>query len=227
MAKRDTYGYRAELIRRKIKTRIKGISTILENKNLPKRLRDSYEATVLDLRMAQAGTRTRTKSGKKIVGRTKEKLETSLKVAEKLAADTEVYTGNRRRGFLFTQNQLNAASAGADSVFTKAEVKIFYRATQKAWEGKSSKINRNQAILEYYGRSNLESLVEEVLEINKLAVKAASLDPTKFMTDEQREEYEKAQQADTTDGEKGSPTYMAAVVTLEEFQNLVEEPERQ
>lgn len=227
MAKRDTYGYRAELIRRKINTRIKGISTILENKNLPKRLRDSYEATVLDLRMAQAGTRTRTKSGKKIVGRTKEKLETSLKVAEKLAADTEVYTGNRRRGFLFTQNQLNAASAGADSVFTKAEVKIFYRATQKAWEGKSSKINRNQAILEYYGRSNLESLVEEVLEINKLAVKAASLDPTKFMTDEQREEYEKAQQADTTDGEKGSPTYMAAVVTLEEFQNLVEEPERQ
>lgn len=229
MAKRDTYGYRAERARAMAKTRIAGIKKILAAENLPKKTRAFFENTVRDLRAAQAATRTRTKSGKVIKGRTKEGLDASLESLKSQIESTTVYTGDRRRAFKFTQNQIKLASVdNPSSMYTKAEVKIFYRATQKAWQREGVPITaRNEAILEYYGRPNLAAFIQEVLDVNQSAVKASELNPYNHMTEEQREEYEKAQRADTADGEKGSPAYMAGVITAEEFADYIVEPERQ
>lgn len=225
MAKRDTYGYRAELARKRADVRIKGIKKILRSENLFESTRKMFMKEVMELTASKAATRTRTSSGRVIPGRTQADLNASLERLNAKIEATTIYTGDRRRAFKVTQSEINKASAGLPSEYTKAEAKIFYRATQKGWQRPGvNEHNRNEAILEYYGRTNLAAFMKEVLDMNELAVKASEMDTKKVMTEEEEKEYEEAAKRDNADGEKGSPSYQSAVITLEEFANLVNEP---
>lgn len=225
MAKRDTYGYRAELARKRADVRIKGLLQVLRSENLPDVTRKVFQKEIMSLNAEKAATRIRTKTGKIIPGRTQSELNAALERLNERVEATTIYTGDRRRAFKVTQSELNKASVGLPSQYTKAEAKIFYKATQKAWQRAGvTEHNRNEAILEYYGRTNLAAFVKEVLDINELAIKASEMRTNEDMTEEQRKEYDEAQRRDNEDSEKGSPIYMSSVITLEEFANIVSEP---
>lgn len=227
MAYRKTVGYRAELERKKTATRIRALENILANEKLERNSRKKFENMVDEMRAVSDETRTY-KDGKRIVGRSQEDIEAALSRLTELNESATVYTGDRRRGFLFTQNQLNMASVDAEgSVYTKAEAKIFYRATQKAWQREGiGEHERNEAILQYYGRTNLAAFVEEVLNMNKLANDAAKVLDERRKHDSDDEGTEEAQRNDTSDGEKGSPTYMTLVITMEEYDTYIKPPTR-
>lgn len=226
LAKRDTYGYRAGLEREKAQRRIAAYQKVTRNENLPERVREQARTSIKELRSAINATRQRTKSGRTIKSRTKEGLDTSLEVLRELNSRGNFYIGRSGQSNAVTQSEINKASVGLESQYTRAQVKIFYRATQKAWQKPGiGEHNRNEAILSYYGRTNLAAFVEEVLAQNQVALRAQNALP-ESLTEEQRAFYEKEQQVDNADAEKGSPTYMANVITFEAAARLINEPER-
>lgn len=104
--------------------------------------------------------------------------------------------------------EINQASSGGTSKYSKEETKIFYAATKRAWEGKPQG-TWNEAIIEYYGVDTLEEAWDLV-----------------FNTDEAKKALQKAKQnqqpisseSDLQDGsmdEKediGSPDYIKELI---------------
>ena len=104
--------------------------------------------------------------------------------------------------------EINQASSGGTSKYSKEETKIFYAATKRAWEGKPQG-TWNEAIMEYYGVDTLEEAWDLV-----------------FSTDEAKKALQKARQnqqpisseSDLQDGstdEKediGSPDYIKELI---------------
>ena len=104
--------------------------------------------------------------------------------------------------------EINQASSGGTSRYSKEETKIFYAATKRAWEGKPQG-TWNEAIMEYYGVDTLEEAWDLV-----------------FNTDEAKKALQKARQnqqpisseSDLQDGsadEKediGSPDYIKELI---------------
>lgn len=90
---------------------------------------------------------------------------------------SRIGTSNQARKNFITQQELNTAVSVKNPMqtgeFTAEEVSIFYRATQRAWEGAPSTANKNQLILEFYGEKDLRSFVRKVLESQKEAVEEA------------------------------------------------------
>lgn len=90
---------------------------------------------------------------------------------------SRIGTSNQARKNFITQQELNAAVSVKNPMqtgeFTAEEVSIFYRATQRAWEGAPSTANKNQLILEFYGEKDLRSFVRKVLESQSKAVEEA------------------------------------------------------
>lgn len=90
---------------------------------------------------------------------------------------SRIGTSNQARKNFITQQELNAAVSVKNPMqtgeFTAEEVGIFYRATQRAWEGAPSTANKNQLILEFYGEKDLRSFVRKVLESQSKAVEEA------------------------------------------------------
>lgn len=72
-----------------------------------------------------------------------------------------------------TKEKINLASKGSVeiSLFTRENSKIFYRATQDIWQGKTG--DRNALIIEELGAKNLEEAYKKVLSDQVEAVKAA------------------------------------------------------
>ena len=90
---------------------------------------------------------------------------------------SRIGTSNQARKNFITQQELNTAVSVRNPMqtgeFTAEEVSIFYRATQRAWEGAPSTANKNQLILEFYGEKDLRSFVRKVLESQWEAVEEA------------------------------------------------------
>ncbi len=90
---------------------------------------------------------------------------------------SKIGTSSQSRKNFLTQQELNTAVSVRNPLqtgeFTAEEVSIFYRATQRAWEGAPSTVNKNQLILEYFGEKDLRAFVKKVLKANKEAVEEA------------------------------------------------------
>lgn len=107
--------------------------------------------------------------------------EDSVKIAVQNLTRTNVSskigTSSQARKNFLTQQELNSAVSVRNPLqtgeFTAEEVSIFYRATQRAWEGAPSTANKNQLILEYYGEKDLRAFVKKVLKANEEAVAEA------------------------------------------------------
>lgn len=87
-------------------------------------------------------------------------------------------TSNQQRKNYLTSQELNRAMSyhfigPTQSRYTREEVSIFYRATQESWEGLPSTVDRNRAIMDYYGVRDLEEFVSIVLNANEQAVSKA------------------------------------------------------
>ena len=236
MSKRDTLGYQAQLLRKKAQRRIARLEAVIESESTPKRVRARAESQVREMREAMESTRQRSATGKRYTDRTQtqiregvSRLEESLKG---VAARQKVYESNLE----VTQHELNRASVGAASVYTKEEAKIFYRATQKIWQREGiGEHDRNIAILDHYNsirKENglspltLDQIVDYVLEANRDLKEQQSVSPQEPMTPEQEEFYKQAQRTDSEDHEKGSPTDAQIAVGIRDaLQDLLVLPE--
>lgn len=229
MAKRDTYGYRAGLERKKAQRRIQWHKRILAKENISKQMREKHESKIRDLKAAQEATRTRTREGRAIPDRKdKAKMDENLRKLESMNKRSVMYSRASERANKVAQIEINKASVGDESSrFTQEEIQIFYRATQPAWQREGVLVSeRNEAILEYYGRSDLGKLVEEVSELNKIALRVSKIMPEEELTEEQAERY--ANEPDVTDEKPSPPTYQQAVSDyLDRLRSYVISPERQ
>lgn len=114
----------------------------------------------------------------KATGYSRDTLEIAKQNLTRQIRSSDIGSSSQSRKNFLTQQELNNAESyffigPTQSEFTEEEVKIFYRATQEAWEGKGNYRDRNRLILEYYGKSDLRSFVREVLDMNKKAVDLA------------------------------------------------------
>lgn len=85
-------------------------------------------------------------------------------------------TPKQERANAIFRKQMSLASSGDSYTslgkYGQDRVKIFYRATQRIWEGKPAK-DRNDLIMKSLGVSSLEAAMKIVLSQNKEAMRAA------------------------------------------------------
>lgn len=87
---------------------------------------------------------------------------------EQLSRDLGIgsYRKTQRQRNKATMIEINKASikeTEAESRYTKAQTKIFYRATLEAWKDHSNYDDRNRLILEYYGETDLADFFNRVV----------------------------------------------------------------
>lgn len=156
----------------------------------------ALERRMNELRAAIESTRTYSaETGKRI--RTKEEVAANLQKLEFLNRASQDFlkgtAGAQARKNKFTQNQINLASKkdSEGSVYTRAQVTVFYRFTQDAWIN-TDLTNINQSILDYYGKTagsdDLATIFEWVMQQGKNAdiVKALEILENENASDDDR-----------------------------------------
>ena len=221
MARRKTFATIARNIRRQADRRIAQLEKIAAGaKN--QFVAQGAKQRIARIEQAKQGTYINNAEGKRIANRSNEERTESLQALSRELVSTRYASVRGRRNLKSTETQLNAATSDASSVYTKAEVKIFYKATQAAWQRPGVKLqDRNAAILEYYGYENLSELVSDVLTMNSNAVEASKHDYTENLTPEQREAMEG--ESDVKEAQS-SPDYLREVVSMPEPSGLNELP---
>lgn len=176
--------------RRKAQRRIESLSKKLgETKN--SRTKTRIRKQIKDLKRGVELSRTYdTKTGKKI--RSQKQVAKNLNKLIERNERTEQYVHGQKRINKAMQTEINRASVGKSSIYKQSEVHIFYRATQNAWINELNPKMRNEAILKYYGKENLQDFFEEVInnDRNKKVQKAMEIinNPNGDYTDEERQE---------------------------------------
>ena len=237
MAKRDTIGYQAQLLRKQGQRRVERLEAVIKAGNTSQRVRDWAKTQVREIKSAMQGTRQYSKSGKRYKSKTQgyiKKQVDRLSAAIKEVAPRYTVAGD---SFEVTQREMNRASVNAPSVYTKTEVKVFYRATQKIWQQEGvGEHNRNEAILNYYNdirRANglsplrLDEIVDYILEANQRAQRMQTVEPSEYMDEEAQEFYDVATKADNADGDLGSPPGVTQKIVddiRDAMENLFVEP---
>lgn len=210
----------ARNIRRQLERRIARTEKIKDNAKSVF-LKQSYEKKIERLQEAKKATYAtyKTDAGKRAI-KSDEQITRGLQAASQELSRSRYLTERGLRNMASTQMQLNAASVGAESTMTQAEAKIFFKATQKAWqrEGVSVK-DRIPAIMEYYGYENLSELVSDILTLNQEAVRRSELTYKEKLTKEQEESLDEEQ--DVKEAQQ-SPTYLADVISMPEPSGLEE-----
>lgn len=176
--------------RRKAQRRIASLSKKLgETKNSRAKTRIRKEIKILK-RGVELSRTYDVKTGKKI--RSQKQVAKNLNKLIERNERTEQYVHGQKRINKAMQTEINRASVGKSSLYKQSEVHIFYRATQDAWINETNIKKRNEAILESYGKKNLQDFFEEVInnEYNKKVQKAMEIinNPKGDYTDEERRE---------------------------------------
>ena len=192
--------------------------------------RESMQANIKQMQRDMQQTRQYTKSGRKIKNRTVESREAAINRLNDIAKaqltvsqvrvkikqfKQELITLNR-----ITKEQLNLASLASTKEaelaglkvgkYTSEQVKRFYNATQKYWQGVNEH-ERNEAILNGLGFKSLEEAVEYVLaqtqEEFEIIQKIRNGESYEDLTEEQQQIYNNLVRGDNVDSEQPSPPY--------------------
>jgi hypothetical protein len=192
------------------------------------RERTFYKQQINTLREQISKTYQRDPKTNRATGFTKDELRIAAQNLKRTNASSLIGTSQQARKNYLTAQELNRAEyhdmiGPTQSQFTREEVSIFYRATQRAWEGLSSKEDRNKAILKYYNETDLESFVKKVLRMNKKAVDIANKEPSSLYRSPQD-----ISDVEARDNRQPSPTFLSYVVSPEQYdvmREYIEEPE--
>ena len=144
MGRKKTTGYEAQNLRRKGQRRIERLQDLISYDNTSERIRNWAEQQLKEITSAMQGTRQYSKSGKRYKSKTESYIKGQISRLEAVISATPLYNviGD---SFAITQSELNRASVGLPSAYTKTEVSLFYRATQKIWQKKG--IARNASVV--------------------------------------------------------------------------------
>lgn len=155
--------------------------------------------------------RTRAYSGgKKIQNRTA--AERAAAVAELEALNRETFTATQeRRAAKGSNTQFKAeikAVSGGQIIEGKTEtqVRVFFRATQRAWEGKPVS-QRYEAIMDYYKEYDLNVIWDRVMQLNEQQIDLINDINDENLTPEQRA-YKESLKAFEDDQEKAYRSFM-------------------
>ena len=216
-----SFSREARNIRKQANRRIARLEKVLNDEKTTSRNREWARRQIADIRQAQNESKLSMNIRGHRYTQTIEQAMTGLKNLKTLVSEIEPRFTLEGDNFEVTQRELNRASVNLPSIYTKNEVKIFYRATQKIWQKKDVDVHeRNEAILNYYNEIrmqnklapvNLNQIVDAVLKVNKEIKEQLELEPEKPMTEEQEERYSEAQKGDTADHSKNSPIDAAPV----------------
>lgn len=217
--RKQTFANIARNIRRQADRRIAQLNKIAQNaKN--KFVAQGANQRIAQIEQAKRETYYRRTEDGVTRQTTEEERRAGLQKLAQGLSSTRYASVRGRRNLSSTEAQLNAATADAPSVYTKAETKIFYKATQKAWQRPGVSVKeRNQAILEYYGYENLSELVSDILTMNSKAVEASQLFYSEELTPEQREAADEEQ--DIKEAAQ-YPMYLRDVIPMAEPSGLSE-----
>lgn len=212
--------YYAKLARRRANNAIRELNRIASDptaainerataRRLESELKRQYKATYKYQGLTNSGNR-------KIASQAD--IEQATARINSLANTSKIARGRNGAKNLFTQDQINMATRrGTDaatnpSIYTKAQVKAFYRATQKIWQnpnGLTDQSKINKKIMDYFGTDNLAVAMELALSTPgaQKALRLQELADTdkSQWTEEQRKFYERAMSEDTSDDKQGSP----------------------
>lgn len=220
--KKGSLAEQAGKVRRTAKRRIERLEKEIEKTPSDKE-RLFYRQQIDILRDQIQKTYQRNPQTNRATGYDEDSVKMAVQNLRRTNQNSLIGTSNRERSNFLTQQELNRAEyhdfiGPVQSTFTREEVSIFYRATQRAWEGLPSTVNRNKAILEYFGRTDLNAFVREVLEINRKAVEKSEQQPSSLYDRPEDIEDEEARQ-----NRLQSPDFLAYVHVLnsqEEFDVL-------
>ena len=158
-------------------------------------------------------------------GATEAQIKSNIQILKTTSTKNTLFGGENRIQNYMTQKQLNLAtksqsildSASNPSMYTAAQAKVFYRATQKIWEGKSG--NRNQAIMKYFGVTSLSEAVDIVLNHpnvkTALGIESGEYNPNAEMDEEQEELYDEQLMLDSEQQKEKSPEYLDYVIQFD------------
>lgn len=223
-------GDRASAARKIAQRRINAMKEQIKSGFYTQSQKESLQANIKQLQRDMRQTRMYTKTGKKIANRTAESREAAINRLNEFSK-TQLTTRQVRTEIKrlrttitqrnkITQQQLNIASlkstkeaekAGVQvGKYTAQEVKRFYSATQKFWEGVDEH-NRNKAILDGLKMNSLEDAVDYVLAQTEAQYELIQKIREGYgyddMTDEEQEMYDDLAAGDVSDEEQGSPLY--------------------
>lgn len=153
--------------RKKAENRIKKLKQVMKDTQNEDTKRN-IKSNIKKLKNAVNSTRTYAKStGKKI--RSKEKVEVNFEKLKELNTRFDAYTyrGINKKNNA-TRIEINKASVKADSIYTKYQVEVFFKVTQKAWNRPNvDPTKRYEAILKAYGKVDLGQLFDDIVNTEK------------------------------------------------------------
>lgn len=219
MAKKNSMGYYAALLRKQGQRRIERLQQTIRDSSVTKSTRQWAREQIREIRSAMQGTRMYSTNGKRYKTKTLKYIGQQMaRLTHAISGVKATYTAKNdpfERSFWMTQQQLNMASADKPSVYTQTEAKLLYRVTQKIWQKEGVSIqDRNQEILEYYNsirrQNNLsmitfDDLVQYIIKANERFKDIQEINPEEDMDDAEKEKFNQAQKSDNSDAPVGSP----------------------
>lgn len=231
-SKKGTSAYIARLSRVKGKRAIARLGKIISNPDSSSGQKLVAKATTEQLKQAI----NETYAGRKpLTGKQVQAIKIASAQIESLVAGSKIATGKHGAANLATQFQLNLATKrykGADaalqqasnpSVYSREEVKTFYRVTQRIWQNDdgmptdTSEINKR--IMKYFRTASLETAFKRAMSQpsvqHALEIAEGKIDQNAQLTAEQRQFYERAESTDTEQDAQRSPEYLVYVVQFD------------
>lgn len=218
MAKKSQPLWRkAESARKLGKTKIKNLERELKatkDKNIKAFIRQDIKMTKKAMKGTYASK-----------GARESQIKSNIQILKTTSTKNTLFGGENRIQNYMTQKQLNLAtksqsildSASNPSMYTSAQAKVFYRATQKIWEGKSG--NRNQAIMKYFGVTSLSEAVDIVLNHpnvkTALGIESGEYNPNAELDEEQEALYDEQLEIDSEQQKEKSPDYLDYVIQFD------------
>lgn len=209
-SKKGTVAYEARNARRQADRWIKSLSKIEADKS----------GTTLNERAAAHQLITELKKQKGLTyqlthkpnQKEQDKIKQASAVIRSLASSASMSKGKHGASNLFTQQQINIASRRHErqedntSIYTKEEVKVFYRSTQRIWQQPGELVDThsiNKKIMNALGTKSLKEAFDIVISHpqNQKVLEQIRLGKMRKsdMTKEQLELYEKLREKDTSD----------------------------
>lgn len=228
-SKKGTAAYIARLSRVKGKRTITRLGKILKDPHSSAGQKLVAKATSEQIKKAIQETYT---GRKPLTGKQLQAVRIASANIESLVAGSKIATGKYGAANLSTQFQLNLATKrykGADaaleqasnpSVYSREEVKIFYRVTQRIWQNQdgtpTDTAQINKRIMKYFRTTSLETAFERAMSQpsvrHALEIAEGKIDQNANLTEEQRRFYERAESADNEQDTQRSPDYLVYVV---------------
>lgn len=231
-SKKGTTAYIARLSRNKGKRAIERLGKIISNPKSSAGQKLVAKATSEQIKKAINNTYL---GRKPLTGKQIQAIKIASAQIESLVAGSKIATGKHGAANLATQFQLNLATKrykGADaalqqasnpSVYSREEVKTFYRVTQRIWQNDDGMPTDpaviNKRIMKYFRTDSLETAFKRAMSQpsvqHALEIAEGKIDQNAQLTAEQRQFYERAESTDTDQDAQRSPEYLVYVVQFD------------